>query len=80
MFELLLRGLGFLAGMIAEVFLAYLFYGIGWLILRLLTLGRYPNLPLRVDDPMGSRTAWVAVFGFLCLVGLLLTWLTVTHD
>lgn len=80
MFELLLRGLGFLVGMIAEVVLAYLFYCIGWLALRLLTLGRYPNLPLRVDDPMSSRTAWVAAFGFFCLVGVPLIWLTLAYS
>lgn len=79
MSELLLRGLGFLAGTIAEVVLAYLFYGGGWLTLRILTLGRYPKLPLRVTDPMSSRSSWVAAFGFLCLVGLPLLWLTVTH-
>ncbi|MGY4826472.1 MULTISPECIES: hypothetical protein [Stutzerimonas] len=79
MFELLLRGLAFLAGAIAEIALAYLFYTSGWLALRLLTLGHYPNLPLRVADPTGSRSAWVAAFGFFCLVGLPLTWLTVIH-
>ena len=41
-----------------------------WLALRLLTLGRYPHLPLRVSDPMSSRSSWVTAFGFLCLVGL----------
>ena len=76
MFEPLLRGLAFLAGVIAEIALAYLFYTTGWFALRLLTLGRYPDLPLRVADPMNSRSAWVAAFGFLCLMGLPLTWLT----
>lgn len=79
MFELLLRGLLFLGELLAEAVLGYLFYCTGWLALRLLTLGRYPGLPLRVDDPMGSRAAWVAAFGFFCLLGLPLTWLTLTY-
>ncbi|VXB94277.1 hypothetical protein [Pseudomonas sp. 8O] len=78
--ELLLRGLALLAEIALEVIIGYVFYTTGWLALRLLTLGRYPRLPLRVTDPMGSRTAWVAAFGFLCLVGLPLTWLTVTYS
>ncbi|OZB32172.1 MAG: hypothetical protein B7X51_07315 [Pseudomonas sp. 34-62-33] len=80
MFELLLRGLALLAEFVLEVVVGYILYSTGWLALRLLTLGRYPSLPLRVDDPMGSRTAWVATFGFLCLVSLPLTWLTVTYS
>lgn len=79
MFELPLRGLAFLARAIAEIALAYLFYTSGWLALRLLTLGHYPNLPLHVADPSGSRSAWVAAFGFSCLVGLPLTWLIIVH-
>ena len=79
MFELLLRGLVLLAEFVLEVVVGYILYSTGWLALRLLTLGRYPSMPLRVDDPMGSRTAWVAAFGFLCLVGLPLTWLTLTY-
>ena len=78
--ELLLRGLALLAEIALEIIIGYVFYTTGWLALRLLTLGRYPRLPLRVADPMGSRSAWVAAFGFLCLVGLPLTWLTVTYS
>lgn len=70
MFELLLRGLLFLGEAVLELIFSYLFYSAGWLALRLLTLGRYPRLPLRVSDPMNSRSSWVAAFGFLCLVGL----------
>lgn len=69
-----------LAEIALEVIIGYVFYTTGWLALRLLTLGRYPRLPLRVTDPMGSRSAWVATFGFLCLAGLPLTWLTVTYS
>ncbi|MBN7118825.1 hypothetical protein [Ectopseudomonas oleovorans] len=79
MLELLLRGLALLAEIVFEVIISYLLYTIGWLVLRLLTLGHYPRLPLRVADPMGARSAWVATFGFICLVGAPLTWLTVTH-
>lgn len=79
MFELLLRSLVFITGLLAEIVLGYLFYASGWLALRLLTLGSYPDLPLRVDDPMSWRCAWVAVFGFFCLVGLPLIWFTATH-
>ena len=79
MFELLLHGLALLAEFVLEVVVGYILYSTGWLALRLLTLGRYPNLPLRVDDPMGSRTALVAAFGFFCLVGLPLTWLTFSY-
>ncbi|WP_417702266.1 hypothetical protein [Pseudomonas sp.] len=76
MFELLLHGLA----IFLEIVVNYVLYLTGWLVLRLLTLGRYPNLPLRVGDPMGSRTAWVAAFGFFCLVGLPLAWLTATYS
>lgn len=79
MIELLLRGLQVLVELIAEVIIDYVLYGTGWLVLRLLTLGRYPDLPLRVADPMGSRSAWIAVFGFLCLVGAALAWLTLSY-
>jgi hypothetical protein len=70
MFELLLRGLLVLGEAVLGLVFDYLFYTAGWLTLRLLTLGRYPRLPLRVSDPMGSRSSWVSAFGFLCLVGL----------
>ncbi len=80
MAELLLRGLALLAAIVLEVVVGYVLYITGWLALRLLTLGRYPNLPLRVDDPLGSRAAWVAAFGFFCLVGLPLAWLTITYS
>ncbi|MCZ4324316.1 hypothetical protein [Pseudomonas anguilliseptica] len=73
MFELLLRGLAVLAEVVLELVFGYLFYASGWLVLRLLTLGRYPRLPLRVADPLGPRSSWVSVFGFLCVVGLPLT-------
>ena len=78
--ELLLRGLALLAEVALEIIIGYVFYTTGWLAIRLLTLGRYPRLPLRVADPMGSRSAWVATFGFFCLVGLPLTWLIVTYS
>ncbi|WAC45908.1 hypothetical protein OU997_07050 [Pseudomonas sp. SL4(2022)] len=73
MFELLLRGLSVLAEVVLELIFNYLFYASGWLALRLLTLGRYPRLPLRVSDPMDPRSSWVSAFGFLCVVGLPLT-------
>jgi len=38
--------------------------------LRLLTLGRYPRLPLRQIDPDSPRGNWIAAFGVLCLVAL----------
>ncbi|MEO9332350.1 hypothetical protein [Ectopseudomonas guguanensis] len=78
--EFLLRGLALVAEIVLEIIIGYVFYTTGWVALRLLTLGHYPKLPLRVADPMGSRSAWVAAFGFLCLVGLPLTWLTVTYS
>lgn len=80
MSDFLLRGLALLAEIALEIFVGYVFYTTGWLVLRLLTLGHYPNLPLRVADPMGARSAWVAAFGFLCLVGVPLTWLTLTYS
>jgi len=43
MIELLLRGLLVLVELIAEVIVGYILYGTGWLVLRLLTLGRYPD-------------------------------------
>lgn len=79
MFELLLRGLIALAEAVLELVFGYLFYACGWLALRLLTLGRYPRLPLRVGDPMGPRSSWVAAFGFLCVVGLPLTFLVFSY-
>ena len=71
--ELLLRGLAVLAEAVLELIFGYIFYASGWLVLRLLTLGCYPNLSLRVSDPMGPRSSWVSAFGFLCVVGLPLT-------
>lgn len=50
MSELLLRGLGLLAAIVLDFVVSYLLYTSGWLVLRLLTLGRYPRLPLRVDE------------------------------
>jgi hypothetical protein len=73
MFELLLRGLTVLAEVALELVFGYFFYTSGWLVLRLLTLGSYPRLPLRISDPMGPRSSWVSAFGFLCVVGLPLT-------
>lgn len=73
MFELLLRSLLVLGKVMSELVFGYLFYASGWRVLRLLTLGRYPRLPLRVPDPMGSRSSWVSAFGVLCVVGLPLT-------
>jgi hypothetical protein len=70
MFELLMRGLLFLGEAILELIFSYFFYSAGWLLLRLLTLGRYPRLPLRISDPMGPRSSWVAAFGIVCLIGL----------
>ena len=79
MFELLLRGLSVIAEVILELVFGYLFYASGWLVLRLLTLGRYPRLPLRVADPLGPRSSWVAAPGFLCMVGLPLTFLVFSY-
>ncbi len=79
MFELLLRGLAVLAEVVLELVSGYLFYASGWLVIRLLTLGSYPRLPLRVSDPMGPRSSWVSTFGFLCVVGLPLTVLLILY-
>ncbi|MGG2399211.1 hypothetical protein ACJRW5_19915 [Pseudomonas sp. SH1-B] len=79
MLEWLLHGLRLLLERVTELITGYLFYGAGRLVLRLLTLGRYPDLPLRAADPMGPRTAWVAVFEFCCLAVPPLTWLTFTY-
>ena len=73
MFEFLLRGLLLLGEAVAEMVLSYCFYGAGWLLLRLLSLGRYPRLPLNAADPIGPGCRWVGAFGFLCVVGLPLT-------
>ena len=79
MFELLLRGLAVLAEVVLELMFGYLFYASGWLVLRLLTLGRYPRLPLRISDPMDPRSSWVSAFGFLCVVGLPLAFLVFSY-
>ncbi|MDD0842316.1 hypothetical protein [Pseudomonas sp. Gutcm_11s] len=79
MLEPLLRGLLFVAEMLLEIVVSYFFYGAGWLVLRLLTLGRYPRLPLRVADPSGPRSSWVSAFGFFCVVGLPLAILVFIH-
>jgi hypothetical protein len=73
MFELLLRGLLVLGEVVLELVFGYFFYASDWLVLRLLTLGSYPRLPLNMSDPMDSRSSWITAFGFLCLVGLPLT-------
>lgn len=64
---LLLKGL---AAALLDWLFGQLFYAVGWLALRLLTLGRNPRLPVRQADPLGPHTRWVAAFGFLLLVGL----------
>ncbi|WP_043307958.1 hypothetical protein [Pseudomonas sp. ML96] len=79
MLELLLRGLLFVGEFVLEIVVSYLFYGAGWLALRLLTLGRYPRLPLRVADPMGPRSSWVGAFGFCLIVVLPLAVLVFTY-
>jgi hypothetical protein len=79
MFELVLRALSVLAEVVLELVFGYLFYASGWLVLRLLTLGRYPRLPLRVADPLGPRSSWVSAFGFLCVVGLPLAFLIFSY-
>ena len=73
MLELGARVLLSLAGAVAEWLLTYLFYACGWLVLRLLTLGNYPRLPLHVSDPMNPRSSWVTAFGIFCVVGMPLT-------
>ena len=73
MFELVARVLLSLAGAVAEWLLTRLLCACGWRVLRLLTLGSYPRVPLRVSDPMDPRSSWVSAFGFLCVVGLPLT-------
>ncbi|MEK1908060.1 MAG: hypothetical protein AAAB13_20000 [Pseudomonas sp.] len=55
-----------------------LFYAAGWLMLRLLTLGRYPRLPLSADA-IGPRSSWVTAFGLLCVVGLPLATLVLLY-
>ena len=70
MLELLLRGLLFLGEAILGLIFGYFVYSAGWLLLRLLTLGRYPRLPLRQIDPGSPRGNWIASFGVLCLVAL----------
>ena len=65
--ELLLRGLMLLAEIALEIIIGYVFYTTGWLALRLLTLGHYPNLPLRISDPTGSRSAWAVSYTHLKL-------------
>lgn len=79
MLELLLRGLLFVGGMLLEIVVSYFFYGAGWLGLRLLTVGRYPRLPLRVADPMGPRSSWVGAFGFCLIVVLPMVILVFIH-
>jgi predicted cobalt transporter CbtA len=79
MFELLLRGLSVLAEVVLELVFGYLFYACGWLVLRLLTLGRYPRLPLRVADPLDPRSSWVSAFGIFCVVGLPLAFLVFSY-
>ena len=73
MLDLFLRGLLFMGEAILELIFSYVFYSAGWLLLRLLTLGRYPRLPLRQMDPDSPRGNWIAAFGVLCLVALPLT-------
>ena len=79
MLELFLRGLLFLGEAILELIFSYVFYSAGWLLLRLLTLGRFPRLPLRQMDPDSPRGNWIAAFGVLCLVALPLTVLVLLH-
>ncbi len=79
MLEFLLRGLLFLGEAVLEFVFGYIFYSAGWLLLRLLTLGRYPQLPLRVSDPLGPYCRWISAFAVLCLVALPLAVLTLIY-
>ncbi|MDX5371291.1 MAG: hypothetical protein LPK18_02480 [Pseudomonadaceae bacterium] len=60
-------------------FLSRLFYSVGWLLLRLLTLGRYPRLPLIDTAPIGPRASWVTAFGLLSLLGIPLATLALLY-
>ena len=80
MLELVARVLLSLAGAVAEWLLTYLFYACGWLVLRLLTLGRHPRELLRTADAMSARSSWVAALGFLCTVGVALSIVLFTYD
>ncbi|MET3133774.1 hypothetical protein AAKU55_004064 [Oxalobacteraceae bacterium GrIS 1.11] len=64
--EVLLRAVG---NAVVEIVLIGIFYWPGWLMLKLLTLGRYP--PKRSEP---HSKGFVGLFGFLVLlVGLLMT-------
>ena len=52
-----------------ERFLSRLFYSLGWLLLRLLTLGQYPRLALINTSPIGPHASWVTAFGLLSFLG-----------
>ncbi|WP_256662314.1 hypothetical protein [Pseudomonas sp. F(2018)] len=61
--------LGLIQGLLEWLFLQ-LCYALGWLALRLLTLGRHPRQPLHQADPDAPRNVWIIALGFICLAGL----------
>lgn len=60
---------GVIQGLLEWLFL-HLCHALGWLVLRLLTLGRHPHLPLHQADPDAPRNVWIIALGFICLVDL----------
>ena len=60
-------------------FFSRLCYSVGWLLLRLLTLGRLPRLPLFETTPIGPRASWITAFGLLTLIGIPLTVLALLY-
>jgi len=72
--DVLLQGFLWLVKCVLEVILEVvfyrLFYATGWLVLRLLSFGRFPRAPLSVSDPSGPGCRTALALGFLLLVAV----------
>ncbi|GAA5178313.1 hypothetical protein GCM10025771_17360 [Niveibacterium umoris] len=55
--------------MLEEVLLAVLFYWPGWLVLRIVTIGRYPPARNQPHDPV-----FVAVIGLCAVLAAVTVW------
>ncbi len=65
---------GFFKDFVIDVVFGVVFYTVGWLCLRILSLGRTPSAPLLegVSENYDTDDGWVAIFGGVLLLGIFL--------
>ena len=67
--------MGSILSALGEFLLQVIAYGLGWSVLRFLTIGRYPP-----PEPTERQQTHVQGFGVLCLLGFLLAALSLLGD